>query len=99
LNSRLPIYRSLSKRLEILGLSLWEIAFLVSGFVIFTEVFSFIPYRSLIGFGIVFVVAGILRHLNRRFEQHFLARLARFATLPDSLDRSLYRRKGKKPNG
>lgn len=96
---RLPIYRSLSKRLEILGLSLWEIAFLVGGFVTFTEVFYFIRYRTLIGFLIVFICGFVLRYLNRRFDQHFVARLQRFIFLPPSLHRSIYRPKGESTDG
>lgn len=84
---RLPIYRSLSRQVEIFGLSLWEIAFLVTAFVFLTEILFFVPHRTLISFAIVFICAGILRHLNKRFDRHFLARLIRFAALPERLHR------------
>lgn len=89
---RLPIYRSLTQYVEILGLSLWEIAFLIFIFLFFTEVLRSVPQHTLIGFGVVLSLGAALRHFNRRYEKHFLARLVRFIALPDRLTRHIYQR-------
>lgn len=84
---RLPIYRSLNKRVEIFGLSLFEITTLVCVFVFLTELLRFVPYRSLITLVLVLLAAGVMRQLNRKYERNFLLRLIRFASLPERLDR------------
>ena len=88
MSGRLPIYRSLNQKLEVLGFSLLEIGFLTGIFIVVSQVLSFTDLHSLIAGILVVLLGAFIRHLNRRFERHFIFRLFRFIALPPKLHRS-----------
>lgn len=86
MSSRLPIHRSINKRLEVLGLGLWELGFLCCLFVGLSESLSFFSGGTALSIGVVVILGGVMRQLNRRFEPRFMVRLIRFVLLPSRLE-------------
>jgi hypothetical protein len=86
---RLPIYRNLKQRLEILGLSPIEFLVLCLCFLLLTYTVSGVRFGSALVLGITFGLAVLLRFLHRRFESHYAEKLIRFTQLPDGLHRRL----------
>lgn len=89
MSARLPIYRSLNHRLEILGFSLLELGVLTGLFLVLSNVLSFTKLHSLLAGLLVVFLGAFIRHLNRRFERRFTLRLVRFCMLPAKLHRRL----------
>jgi len=91
---RLPIYRRLDERLQILGLTLMELAVLGGVYVLLMELLSFWTYGVLISLALTFVGFVALVILHRRCESHFLQKWLRFAVLPEALPRATIRNFG-----
>jgi len=86
---KLPVYRFINHRVEILGLSLYELIGLSISLVVLVRLLAFLRHGALISLATVLVVALTLRILNASHQRHFLRRLIRFIQLPDCLFRRI----------
>jgi len=88
---RLPIYRHLNHRIEILGLSLLELGILCVVFLFLSSLLHQVKFGSAITLFVCALLAFFMRLLHRRFEAHYLEKFIRFVSLPDGLHRRLLR--------
>ncbi len=91
---KLPIYRRLDERLQILGLSILELAILGGLYIFLAEILSFWSYGIVIA--LVVCLAGFigLLYLHRHFESHYIQKWIRFAALPEGLSHQVQLSKG-----
>ncbi len=85
---RLPIYRRLDERLQILGLSLLELSILGGVYVLLAEVLSFWAYGIFASLVLVLIAFIFLIWIRRRYESHFLQKWIRFAALPEGFTKT-----------
>jgi hypothetical protein len=86
---KLPIYRHLSQRLEIFGLSPLELGILCLVFVVLNDLVPHFPFAHFFVLSACLGMALLLRHLHRKFESNYIEKFLRYAALPDQLDRKL----------
>lgn len=88
---RLPIYRRLDERLQILGLNLLELSILGGLYVLLAEIFSFWAYGIFASLVFVLTAFCFLIWIHRRYESHFLQKWIRFAALPEGFKKAFLR--------
>lgn len=87
---RLPIYRKLDERLQILGLNLLELGCLGGLYVLLAEALSFWSYGFLFSLLVSAIGFVFLTILHQKFESHFLQKWLRFAKLPEALPKMIF---------
>jgi hypothetical protein len=87
---RLPIYRRLDERLQILGLTLPELSILGGVYVLLAELLSIFSYGIFVALILTNAAFVFLLYLHRRHESHYIQKWIRFANLPDGLSKSIF---------